>query len=98
MKEIIYNFLEESIGPGVKLKCQHDYYAVYSYNNTHIFSFRTKDDWEFIKLYRYPPLCRTIHLLFSVSEDEAAEIIKTWFGNKYKMKKVRDLRKFVHYI
>jgi len=98
MKQIIYNFLEESVGPGVKLKCQHDFYAVYSNNNTHIFSFRTKDNWEFIKLFRYEPLCRTISGLFSVSEDEAAKFISGWFGDKYKMKKVRDLRKFVHYI
>jgi len=94
MRQIVYKFLDKSIGPGVKLRNQHDFYAVYSDNNTHIFSFKMKDDWEFIKLYRYEPLCRTVSGLFSVTEDEAAKYISNWFGEKHGLKKVGDLRKF----
>ena len=94
MKQIVYNFLDKSIGPGVKLRKQHDFYAVYSDNNTHIFSFKMKDDWEWIKLYRYEPLCRTVSGLFSVTEDEAAKLISNWFADKYGMVKVIDLKRF----
>ena len=95
MKQIIYKFLDSSVGPGIKFRNQHDFYAVYSDNNTHIFSFKMKDDWEFVKLYRYEPLCRKISALFSVTEDEAAKLISNWFGEKYGLKKVVDLKKFV---
>jgi hypothetical protein len=95
MRQIIYNFLDDSVGPGVKLRSQHDFYAVYSDNNTHIFSFKMKDDWEFVKLYRYEPLCRKVSSLFSVTQDEAARFISNWFGDKYGLVKVGDLRKVV---
>jgi hypothetical protein len=94
MKQIIHNFLDSSVGTGIKFGNQHDFYAVYSDNNTHIFSFRMKDDWEFIKIYRYEPLCRTVSGLFSVTEDDAAKFISNWFGEKHGLKKVGDLRKF----
>jgi len=94
MKQIIYKFLDKSIGPGVKLRNQHDFYAVHSDNNTHIFSFKMKDDWEWIKLYRYEPLCRTVSGLFSVTEDESAKLISNWFADKYGIVKVINLKKF----
>jgi hypothetical protein len=53
-----------------------------------------RDDWEWVKLYRYEPLCRTVSGLFSVTEDEAAKYISNWFGEKHGLKKVEDLRKF----
>jgi hypothetical protein len=54
-----------------------------------------KDDWEWIKLYRYEPLCRTVSGLFSVTEDEAAKLISNWFADKYGIVKVIDLKKFI---
>ena len=96
MRQIIYRFLDESIGCGVKLNSQNDFYSVYSDNNTLIFSFRMRDNWKWVKLYRYVPLCRKISGLFSVSEDEAAKFISNWFGEKYDLKKVGDLKKFDH--
>ena len=54
-----------------------------------------RDDWELVKLYRYEPLCRTVNALFSVTEDEAAKFISNWFGEKYGMNKVVDIKKFV---
>ena len=94
MKQIIYNFLDSSIGPGVRLVKSENFYSIYSDNRTLILSFRMKDNWEFIKLYRYEPLCRTVSGLFSVTEDEAAKYISNWFGEKHGLKKVGDLRKF----
>ena len=93
MRQIIYKFLEKSVGPGVKLRSQHDFYGVYSDNNSHIFSFRMKDDWEWVKFYRFAPLCRKVSALFSITEDEAAKFISDWFGEKYGLKQVGDLKK-----
>ena len=62
---------------------------------SHIFSFKMRDDWGLVKLYRYEPLCRTVNALFSVTEDEAAKFISNWFGEKYGMNKVVDIKKFV---
>ena len=95
MKQLIYNFLEDSVGPGVRVSGSKDFYYVYSGNNTHIFSFKMRDDWGLVKLYRYEPLCRTVNALFSVTEDEAAKFISNWFGEKYGMNKVVDIKKFV---
>jgi hypothetical protein len=95
MKRIIYNFLDSSVGPGVRLAKSGNYYNIYSNNWSLILSFRMRDDWEFIKLYRYEPLCRTVSGLFSVTEDEAANYISNWFGDRHNLKKVSDLRKFV---
>lgn len=98
MKQIINKFLDESIGSGVKFWNRDNFYNVYSDNKSLIFSFRMKEDWKFVKIYRYEPLCRKVSSLFCVSEDEAARFISNWFGDKYNIVKVRDLRKFVHYI
>ena len=94
MKQIIYNFLDSSVGPGVRLAKSGNFYNIYSNNWSLILSFRMRDDWEYIKLYRYEPLCRTVSGLFSVTEDEAANYISSWFGEKHGLKKVGDLRKF----
>jgi len=95
MVRLIYKFLDESAGPGVRLINQNEYYAVCSDNYTHIFSFRMKDDWTWFKIYREKPLCRTISGLFSVTEDEAAKHVSSWFGNRNNIIKVEDLKKFV---
>jgi hypothetical protein len=94
MKKIIYNFLDYSIGPGVRLAKSENFYSIYSDNRTVILSFRMKDNWEFVKLYRYEPLCRKVSSLFSVTEDEAAKLISDWFGERHNLKKVGDLKKF----
>jgi hypothetical protein len=86
--------LDSSVGPGVRLAKSGNYYNIYSNNWSLILSFRMRDDWEWVKLYRYEPLCRTVSGLFSVTEDEAAKYISNWFGEKYGLKKVGDLRKF----
>ena len=95
MKKIIYNFLDYSVGPGVRLANRDNYYNIYSDNRTHILSFSMKDNWEFVKLYRYEPLCRKVSSLFSVTEDEAAKLISDWFGERHNLKKVGDLKKFI---
>lgn len=95
MVKNIYEFLDESVGTGIKLINQHEYYAVRSDNNVHIFSFKMKDDWTWFKIYRSPTLCCKISSLFSVTEDEAARYIRDWFGDRNNMIKVDDLKKFV---
>lgn len=95
MVKLIYKFLDESVGTGVKLINSDNYYMVYSDNKTHIFSFKTKDNWTWFKIYRSGPLCRKISGLFSVTEDEAAKYVKYWFADRNNMIKVADLKKFV---
>jgi hypothetical protein len=95
MKQIIYKFLDSSVGPGVKLAKSENFYSLYSDNRTLILSFIMRDNWEFVKLYRYEPLCRKVSSLFSVSEGDAAKLISDWFGDRHNLKKVGDLKKFV---
>ena len=95
MKQIIYNFLDSSVGPGVRLAKSGNYYNIYSNNWSLILSFRMRDDWEFVKIFRHQPLCCKISSLFSISEDEAAKHISDWFGERNGLKKVGDLKKFV---
>jgi hypothetical protein len=96
MKQIIYNFLDTSVGSEPRMVSSDNFYNIYSSNQTLILSFRMRDNWEFIKLYRNEPLCRKVSLLFSVSEDDAANFISNWFGERNNIKKVADLRNFVH--
>jgi hypothetical protein len=94
MKQIVYKFLDGSVGQGVNFGNSDNFYNVYSDNRSLIFSFRMRENWEYIKLYRYEPLCRKISALFSVTEDEAAKLISDWFGEKYGIIKVIDLKRF----
>ena len=95
MKQIIYNFLDSSVGSGVRMVKKDNSYNIYSNNQTLILSFIMRDNWEFVKLYRYEPLCRKVSSLFSISEGDAAKLISDWFGEKHGLKKVGDLRSFV---
>ena len=95
MVRLIYKFLDESVGTGIKLVNLHEYYSVRSDNNSHIFSFKMKNDWTWFKIYRSPSLCCKICGYFSVTEDEAAKYVKDWFGDRNNMIKVDDLKKFI---
>jgi hypothetical protein len=95
MVRLIYKFLDDYVGTGIKLIKQHEYYSVRSDNNTHILSFKMKDDWTWFKFYRSPSLCRNICGYFLVTEDDAAKYVKDWFGDRNNMIKVDDLKKFI---
>ena len=97
MKQIIYNYLNYSLGPKVFLLSNEDqsWSNIYSTNKTRIISFRVTNDWEHIKIFRDDQLCKTVGSLFCIGFDEAAIIIKDWFGEIHNLKKVSDLRKLV---
>ena len=97
MRQIIYNFLDEYVGTGIYLTHNEDrsFYNIFSNNKTRIITFRVSDNWEHIKLFRSESLCKTLSSFFCISEDDAASFTKDWFGEKYGLKKVGDLKKFV---
>ena len=97
MKQMIYNYLDKSLGNQVYLTHNEDrlFYNIYSHNKTLILTFRVKDNWENIKLFRSDQLCKTVSSLFCITTDEAAIYTKDWFGNRHNLKRVGDLRKFV---
>ena len=97
MTQIVYKFLDEYVGTGIYLTHNEDrsFYNIFSNNKTRIITFRVADNWEHIKLFRSESLCKTLSSFFCISEDDAAMFTKDWFGEKYGLKKVGDLRKFV---
>lgn len=96
MRQSVYKFLDEYVGNGINLTSNEDrsFYNIFSNNKTRIISFRVKDNWEHIKLFRSESLCKTLSSFFCISEDEAAMFTKDWFGDKHNLKKVGDLKKF----
>jgi hypothetical protein len=97
MEKLIYRFLDDSIGGGVKIKkpVAGRTQFVYSDSNKRIFGFRLDKYGLSITLYRYPSLCRTIGSLFSVDEYSAAKIVSHWFADKNGINKVSDLLKHI---
>ena len=100
MTQIIYKFLDEYLGHEIYLTHNEDrlFYNIYSYNKTLILTFRVKDNWENIKLFRGDQLCKTVSSLFCITTDEAAIYTKDWFGNRHNLKRVGDLKKFIHQV
>jgi hypothetical protein len=97
MEKLIYRFLDDSIGGGIKIKKNIAGRAqlVYSDKNKHIFAFRVTKDGLGVTLYRNPHLCRTIGALFSVDEDSVAKIVSHWFADKNDVNKISDLLKYI---
>lgn len=97
MTQIIYKFLDEYLGHGIYLTHNEDrfFYNVFSCDKTLILTFRVKDNWDNIKLFRSEPLCKTVSSLFCITTDEASKFISNWFGEIHNLKRVGDLKKLV---
>jgi hypothetical protein len=97
MEKLIYRFLDESIGGGVKIKksVAGRGQLVYSDSNKRIFGFRLNEDGSGVTLYRYRSLCRTISSLFSINEDSAAKIVSNWFADKNGINKISDFLRYI---
>jgi hypothetical protein len=97
MEKLIYRFLDDSIGGGIKIKksVAGRGQLVYSDSNKRIFGFRLNEDGSGVYLYRYPSLCRTISALFSVDENSAAKIVGHWFADKNGINKISDILKYI---
>ena len=107
---MIYKFLDRYIGDGATAKpvIKHIYNPytftmrpqVYSYdlcsdNGTIILVFKIYDNGEKIAIYRSDRLCSTVSGFFGIDSNESMRYIRDWFADKYDMKKVGDLLKFI---
>ena len=97
MKQIVFDYLNDSLGNKIYFKTNEDssFYNIFSTNGTRIITFRTHSDWEYIKLFRCEQLTRTVSSLFSIDNDEAANLVKDWFGEIHNLKRVGDLRRLI---
>lgn len=101
MIHTINKFLDSYVGKGVN--CKHirrkyntysaESYELVSDNGTVIFWFNVKG--SYIRIWRSDNLCDTISKFFGVDENESANYVKHWFGNKYGIETVQDVLRFI---
>jgi len=96
LKNVINKFLDGYVGDGIKVKYNplHKIYFVYSHKGVLILSFKIYED-DSITIFRGLELCNMLCRFFSVGDDDAMRHIRSWFADKYDMKKVNDLLKFI---
>ena len=100
MREIIYKFLDESVGKGANcspftstLRTWPEKYNVTSDNGTLILWFSVRTDQ--VKVYRSESLCRKIEGYFGIDPDESWKYIRDWFGDRHNIKVLSDLLKLI---
>lgn len=100
MKDIIYHFLDKTVGSDVKCRIisetkNNTHYSIRSINGTLILDFRVFEDSDKIAIFRNPRLCDMVSGFFGIDEQESARYIKFWFGDKHGLIKVGDIKKFI---
>ena len=101
MKEQVYRFLDYYLGNEIQCKPRptglfrtwSENYEIVSNNGTMIFWFSVRLDA--FKMYRSEELCKKIEGYFSVDPEDSWKYIRDWFGDRYNMKKLSDLFKFI---
>lgn len=100
MKEKIYKFLDGYVGDDLVCKpLSHfirtwsDNYEICSSKGTVILWFSVRGDM--VLIYRSNELCKMIEGYFSIDPNESWKYVRDWFGEKYNMKKLSDLFKFI---
>jgi hypothetical protein len=100
MREIIYKFLDESVGKGAncspiisEFRTWTEKYQVLSDNGTLILWFAVKTDQ--IKVFRSDSLCRKIDGYFGIDPNESWKYIRDWFGDRHNIKVLSDLLKLI---
>ena len=100
MKKKIYNFLDEYVGEGAEAEFQEtplrtwsEAYNLVSNNGTLIFWFIIRNDE--IKIYKSESLCRKIEGYFGIDKNDSWKYIRDWFGEKYGMRSLADILKFL---
>lgn len=101
MKERIYKFLDEYVGGGVHCAPRptglfgtwSEYYDLRSENGTLILWFMVRSDE--VKIFKSDELCGKIEGYFSIDPNESWKYVRDWFGDRYNMKKLSDLFKFI---
>lgn len=76
-------------------KSAKDAYNLYSDNGTLILFFISHNGGEKLTLFRGRALCSTISGYFNISDDDSMIYVREWFADKYDIKKVSDLLKFI---
>jgi hypothetical protein len=109
MKKLLYKFLDEYVGNGVRAVKEHIIFNPYTFmpdervkrynlisdRNILILFFQVWDDENKIKIYRGNKLCDTLSGYFGISSDNSMNYVRDWFADKHDMKKVSDLLKFI---
>ena len=105
MKEVIYKFLDDYVGDGVICKKPplgsglvvrnviHRTYGFYSNKDVLIFDVLVSEDGDHYKFFCSNELSKTVSRFFGV--EEPFNYVRDWFGQKYGMKKVSDISKFI---
>lgn len=70
-------------------------YHLYSDNGTLILFFISHNGGEKLTLFRGRALCSTVSGYFNISDDESMIYVREWLADKYDIKKVSDLLKFI---
>ena len=109
LKKVINKFLDGYVGDGINVKyiftpvyelygqtwkINKDTYNLYSNKGVLILSFKVYKD-DSISIFRGLELCNMICRFFSVCDDDAMRYVREWFADKYDIKKVNDLLKFI---
>lgn len=99
MKDIVYNFLDKTVGSDVKCTLtssgyNYKHYLISSTKCRNILEFRVFND-DRISIFRSKRLCDMVSGFFNFNEEESSNQIKFWFGDKHDLNKVRDIKKFV---
>jgi uncharacterized Fe-S cluster-containing radical SAM superfamily enzyme len=96
LKKVIYKFLDNYIGDGIKVKYNpiRKAYNVYSDKGILVLSFGFNFQNSII-IFRGLELCNMVCRFFSVGDDEAMRYVRNWFADKHNINKVSDLTKFI---
>ena len=110
LNKVINKFLDGYIGDGITCKVQPTgipevpslhwgvskcVYSLYSDKGILILSFKYNSYKDSIIIFRGLKLCNMVCRFFSITDDDAMRYVRTWFADKYGMKKLSDLTRFI---
>jgi len=96
--DIRYKFLDEYVGesfsiyetgPRISLSDSVKPYGIISEKGKYVMHLWVRGDY--VQIFRSNSLCETISSFFGIDTDESACLVKNWFGDKLKLKKIGDL-------
>lgn len=110
LKKVVYQFLDGYVGDGVNVETEtrptydplrirwkitrNNVYYIYSNKGILILIFKVCNN-GLITIFRGVELCNMVSDFFSLQDDESMRYVREWFADKYDMKKVNDLLKFI---
>jgi len=99
MEKLVNNFLNRYLGDEIVVKKitrarLPKFFIVSKKTNKVIIWFIYQENSNKYTLFRSDELVHLVSDFFSTDEDESTKLIKYWFGDKHRIKKVGDLSKF----